>query len=186
MLLRNLNVNRNLKVKQTNKQTQFWTVWGYSSRSDGYICLANQVRSYLPIKPYEYPKIAYRLEASPGSGFIQTRSVTCQPLGTFSPHRCCLSWRHYRVMRITWSPLWRSSHSFTEFRNLYFPQKNAIFIATARVVKDAADATDYEVLGNNGTICVVTICASYRWLAYTACTIQGHPNNLLQLNTLYT
>ena len=81
--------------------------------------------------------------------FIHTWSDTSRPLRHRQRNdrpslRCCLPWRHHRVTWITCSPLWRSL--IHRILKSLLPQNNTYFIATASVVKDAADDLDCQGL----------------------------------------
>ena len=100
--------------------------------------------------PSGYPKFAYPLEIPPlDPEFIHTWSDTSRPLRHRQRNdrpslRCCLLWRHHRVTWIMCSPLWRSL--IHRFLKSLLPQNNTFFIATASVVKDAADDPDCQGL----------------------------------------
>ena len=98
---------------------------------------------YDTILPSRYPKFAYPLEISFWIRSLFTHGQTLP--GRFaigSETIGCLFGVVYRD-RVTWitcSPLWRSL--IHRILKSFLPQNNTFFIATASVVKDAADDSD--------------------------------------------
>ena len=89
--------------------------WNGHVNIDGMTTVTLQTK-YDPTLPSGYPKVAYPVEMSSGSGILFRRGQslagrsTTDSEATGRPRRCCLPWRHRRVTWITWPPLWRSFH----------------------------------------------------------------------------
>ena len=128
---------------------QYCMVWHYQSWSDDNTYFANQVWYYLAMWVSKVCISTGDILLDPE--FIHTWSDTSGPLRHWQRNcrfgdrlslRCCLPWRHHRVTWITCSPLWRSL--ILRILKTLLPQNNTFFMATASVVKDAADDPDCQ------------------------------------------
>ena len=122
-------------------------VWRYQSWSDDNTYFVNQVWYHLALWVFKICISTWDILLDPE--FIHTWSDTSRPLrhrqrNDRLPLRCCLPWRHHGVTWITCSPLWRAL--IHRILKSLLPQNNTFFIATASVVKDAADNPDCQGL----------------------------------------
>ena len=121
---------------------------------------------YDPTLPSGYPKVAYPVEMSSGSG-IYSDAVSHLPAAQPPPAKRPAD--HVDVVYrdvIAGSRESRGHHYDAPFiyriLKSLLPRNNTFFIATASVVKDALDTTDMRDWENNGTICDSTCAARCR------------------------